>query len=534
MNVTTIKEDATSVSDVKSPAITPVDVKFHEDTVPAFVGNDGEVYAAVNQVLRNIGFNEERVKAIKIKWRDDAVISARGRNFDLWYSGGVAGHFEDTYCLSHKILPLALAKITITPTLKKEYPAVVEKLISYQLECADVLYQHFFNQTEVKETVPTIYSDPTVPITREELGLYLTSYMEEQKEFYASLTSAVNLRLDAIEKSHQEVANGYSALKEGYTSLKDGYTALKGGYADLHKGIVTISKSHDTVLKSCAALQDGYTVLKDGYKDIRDALSVVKSKYEVSEDRADKLESALTKAMWKISSSVVVNSTVPGGKSVNNPQLANTLSGAKTKKWLNDAWTSAEIIGRCSGHKPNYTMRELCEKMRANGVPLDRLYSEYQAANPTKASKINMIAESDYLRPLAEAAFKELHRYYLAKVYEANAISFDQKDEINSSENKTDVKEAVESKKVCKSQLVNGVPFEVKELLQQVATKKEKTLSRAAVETYKEIESRTQKNLKDLAASYAETIGYKNCSKAYYVSQNKDMMEILKEIAEEK
>ena len=39
---------------------------------------------------------------------------------------------------SHKILPLALAKITITPTLKKEYPVVVEKLIKYQLECAEV------------------------------------------------------------------------------------------------------------------------------------------------------------------------------------------------------------------------------------------------------------------------------------------------------------------------------------------------------------------------------------------------------------
>ena len=65
------------------------------------------------------------------------MISTNGANFPLSYSNAVGTYSHDTFWLPHKILPLALAKITITPTLKKEYPAVVEKLIKYQLECAD-------------------------------------------------------------------------------------------------------------------------------------------------------------------------------------------------------------------------------------------------------------------------------------------------------------------------------------------------------------------------------------------------------------
>ena len=94
--------------------IIPEQVSFYSDEVPAFQANDGEVYAAANRVLRNIGFNEERVKAIRIKWRDDEVVSKGGRNFNLFSKGGI----QSTYCLPRKILPLALAKISITPELK--------------------------------------------------------------------------------------------------------------------------------------------------------------------------------------------------------------------------------------------------------------------------------------------------------------------------------------------------------------------------------------------------------------------------------
>lgn len=134
--------------------IFPSNVKLHSDTIPAFNGNDGEVYAPANNVLRNIGFDENHVGNIMKKWRDDEVVSAKGCYFTLRYNGGFQPVNKETFCLSHKILPLALAKITITPTLKKEYPAVAEKLVAYQLECTDVLYKYFYNKTSYPQSIP--------------------------------------------------------------------------------------------------------------------------------------------------------------------------------------------------------------------------------------------------------------------------------------------------------------------------------------------------------------------------------------------
>lgn len=191
-------------SNVTTTSITPAEIKFYQDEVTAFQANDGEVYAAANKVLRNIGFNKDRVKAIRIKWRDDEVVSARGRNFDLWYSGGVAGHAESTYCLPCKILPLALAKISITPALKQEYPEVVEKLVRYQLECADVLYNYFFK----KEVTPPPFSADILetPLSREELARFMCCVNSSLENFVAGFKNEVS-NLAAIVKSQNDAYN---------------------------------------------------------------------------------------------------------------------------------------------------------------------------------------------------------------------------------------------------------------------------------------------------------------------------------------
>lgn len=180
--------------------ITPAEIKFYQDEVTAFQANDGEVYAAVNKVLRNIGFNEDRVKAIRKKWRDDRVISPNGRYFTLRYSGGVQPVDKDTYCITNKILPLALAKISITPELEKSYPEVVEKLVRYQLECADVLYNHFFK----KETTPQSILE--TPLSREELSMFMYDFRSSLETFAAGFKDEVS-SLAAIIKSQNDAYN---------------------------------------------------------------------------------------------------------------------------------------------------------------------------------------------------------------------------------------------------------------------------------------------------------------------------------------
>lgn len=197
-----------NTSNVTTTSITPAEIKFYQDEVTAFQTNDGEVYAAVNKVLRNIGFNEDRVKAIRKKWRDDRVISPNGRYFTLRYSGGVQPVDKDTYCITNKILPLALAKISITPELEKSYPEVVEKLVRYQLECADVLYNHFFKKETTPEAKPeaTPQSILEAPLSREELAMFMYDFRSSLEAFAAGFKDEVS-SLAAIIKSQNDAYN---------------------------------------------------------------------------------------------------------------------------------------------------------------------------------------------------------------------------------------------------------------------------------------------------------------------------------------
>lgn len=320
--------------------------------------------------------------------------------------------------------------------------------------------------------------DPTIPLTNEECAAYYTVFMDNfmngLKEFGTSLISAVDKRVEIVEKN-------------------------------------------------CGVLQSGYNTMCEAFK--------------VSEDRANKLESTLNKTMRMMTSNMVSVVTDKNPKNQNS-KLSNTLPYNKTQDWLKNAWKSAEIIGKCSGYSSKYTMKQLFTVMRANGVDVDGLYNEYSASHPDKV-KINMVAESDYLRPLAEAAFHELHRKYLNKLFNGS-----EKDEIKNNDNKTTVKEtatsqttvkaesSVPAKKVYKSQLLLSTPAEVKVFLEAIAKKNGWNLSYAAAHTYKEIEKRTNKNLKELSGKYAEKFGYTNCSKAYYISKSKMLMEVLKNISE--
>lgn len=50
---------------------------------------------------------------------------------------------QESYCIDIKKLPLALAKLEITPKMEKEMPELSDKLERYQEACADVLAEAF-------------------------------------------------------------------------------------------------------------------------------------------------------------------------------------------------------------------------------------------------------------------------------------------------------------------------------------------------------------------------------------------------------
>lgn len=115
---------------------------FYGDELIALRDNaTGEIYASINHILRNIGFKDRQIKHIHRKWSTDIILSKGVQNFVLPSKSGN----QETTCISNRKLPLALAKITITPKMKKDQPELSAKLELYQDKCADVLATAFID-----------------------------------------------------------------------------------------------------------------------------------------------------------------------------------------------------------------------------------------------------------------------------------------------------------------------------------------------------------------------------------------------------
>ena len=100
---------------------------------------DGTIYAGVSYICNGMGMSEGQVKAERVRIRNDSVLSKGGRNFVLPSGGGS----QETLCLELDYLPLWLAKISITPTMKAENPQLAERLVQYQLKAKDALAAAF-------------------------------------------------------------------------------------------------------------------------------------------------------------------------------------------------------------------------------------------------------------------------------------------------------------------------------------------------------------------------------------------------------
>ena len=102
----------------------------------------GKVFTAINNVLKGIGFDDRQIEHQRNKWKEDEAVSKGVQKFSYPSEGGT----QEAYCIDIMKLPLALAKINITPKIKKENPRLAEMLELYQDKCAEVLAKSFYRK----------------------------------------------------------------------------------------------------------------------------------------------------------------------------------------------------------------------------------------------------------------------------------------------------------------------------------------------------------------------------------------------------
>ena len=124
--------------------------------------NTEKIFVGVKWICDGLGLSQGQIKSERQKLQTDLVLSKGGRNFVLPTKGGK----QEVLCIDVKLLPLWLAKISITPNMQKTNPELVDNLIKYQLKAADVLAKAFLNKPnipqEFMDKIPKTYGDALI------------------------------------------------------------------------------------------------------------------------------------------------------------------------------------------------------------------------------------------------------------------------------------------------------------------------------------------------------------------------------------
>ena len=105
--------------------------------------SNDKIYVGIKWITSALGFNKNIHDRLVKNIQSDIVISQGASFLTLPTNGGN----QKSLCIELDYLPLWLAKISITPTLKQNNPEIVQKLILFQLKAKDVLASAFINKT---------------------------------------------------------------------------------------------------------------------------------------------------------------------------------------------------------------------------------------------------------------------------------------------------------------------------------------------------------------------------------------------------
>lgn len=114
-------------------------VPFMGTELMAARDDDGQIWAGVRWMCDGLGLSEAQSRNERKKIQSDEALMEGGSNLTLPTNGGM----QNVLCLKLDFVPLWLAKISITPTMKEEHPELAATLKEYQLRAKDVLAAAF-------------------------------------------------------------------------------------------------------------------------------------------------------------------------------------------------------------------------------------------------------------------------------------------------------------------------------------------------------------------------------------------------------
>ena len=242
---------------------------FYGDELIALKDNaTGEIYTSINSVLRGIGFTDkDQIRRRRDKWINDVVISKGVIKFNIPTQEVVVKNdttlFDDkeTYCISQHKLPLALAKINITPKMKQTQPELAEKLELYQDKCADVLASVFLdNKTTDQITMqPIIDTLNTFTKTVNDTLLSLNERMSKLEDSQEQMKKSLPRKRFSYWSSKMfpkyQLLMDYFGIDENKKLYGQLYKEFHNTYPDIEINQVVDDYCYDNGLDSCFTLE---------------------------------------------------------------------------------------------------------------------------------------------------------------------------------------------------------------------------------------------------------------------------------------
>lgn len=159
--------------------LTVKNVNLFGDTVVAAQDKDGVIWAGVKWFCDGLGLSKDQAGNERKKIQEDMVLSQGVKFHPL----GAGNANKDVLCLKLDFVPLWLAKISITPSMKENRPELVDKLVTYQLRAKDILAEAFLGKVQ---KVPKTYIEALKElVAAEEEKEKLQLELDQSKDWYS-------------------------------------------------------------------------------------------------------------------------------------------------------------------------------------------------------------------------------------------------------------------------------------------------------------------------------------------------------------
>lgn len=205
------------------------EIKFYDDVLLGGKDEEGNIWLAVNQTCKSLGFDSNDSKNQARKITQDKVLKKMSAKFytDVNY-GYDSTQGREIIFISEKAITLWLAKISITNKMEEKYPNLSDKLIKYQLECAEVLHKHFMGNEDSKDK-----------FFKDMFDINLKELIEQNKY----LTSKIEYLDDKLENQNQKI---YLLLKrfDIYENENTNYTRLIDDFSAKTQGVINDRNKH--------------------------------------------------------------------------------------------------------------------------------------------------------------------------------------------------------------------------------------------------------------------------------------------------